>query len=254
MAPSNTVLCGVCDSELTTTNADYWCPECDEKLPSQCLKHHNASKATRNHAVISVDNYIQLPPSIANISQHCSQHDRKFHDYCPQHESLCCPHCIQSNHAACVGIVLLEKIIQTAKTSALLECLDQNLKDIKLNVERIVRDRKQNLAEIQKQRQKFHEETKQVRNKINEHIGSLEQRILQDLYAAEEEFKSQIENVLGKLVVNMEKVDLFQTNTSAIKEHASDLQAFLGSKMIETEIQTHEKFLKSLFDDDRHTL
>ncbi|XP_052098619.1 uncharacterized protein LOC127733297 [Mytilus californianus] len=249
MASSSKVLCGVCESQHTTTNAEYWCPECDEGLCSQCLKYHNASKASRNHDVISVDDYKQLPSSIANISQHCSQHDRKFQMYCPQHESLCCPLCIQSNHAACVGILSLENVIQTAKTSVLFERLDHNLKDIKMNAERVVKDRKQNIAEIQKQRHKIHDEIKQVRNNINEHLDSLEQRILQDLYAAETKIKTQIEDILGKLVVNMEKVGLLQTNMSAIKEYASDLQAFLGSKMIETEIQKHEIFIQSLFDD-----
>ncbi|VDI66257.1 Hypothetical predicted protein [Mytilus galloprovincialis] len=40
-----------------------------------------------------------------------------------------------------------------------------------------------------------------------------------------------------------------ENNISAINEYASDLQAFLGSKMIETEIQKYETFLQSLFDD-----
>ncbi|XP_052087115.1 uncharacterized protein LOC127724235 [Mytilus californianus] len=249
MASSSTITCGVCESQHTTTKADFWCPECDEGLCSQCLKHHSASKGTRNHEVISVDNYKQLPPSIANISQYCSLHDRKFQNYCPQHESLCCPQCIQSNHATCNGILSLENVIQTAKTSVLLESLDQNIKNLKINVERLVEDRKQNLDEIQKQRQKFYDNIKLVRNKINEHLDSLEQRIIQDLYAAETKVKSQIEDLLSKLAENSENINSMQKNISAIKDYASDLQAFLGSKMIETEIQKHEIFMQSLYDD-----
>ncbi|CAG2251786.1 unnamed protein product [Mytilus edulis] len=198
MASSSTVICGVCESQHMTSNADVWCPECDEGLCSECLKHHNASKATRNHGVIPVDNYKQLPPSIADISQYCSQHDRKFQNYCPQHESVCCPLCIHSNHANCVGILSLEKVIQTAKTSVLLESFDQNVKNIKMNIKIVVEDRKQNLVEIQKQKQKFHDEIKQVRNQINEHLYTLEQQIPQDLYAAEKKVKSQIEGLARK--------------------------------------------------------
>ncbi|XP_052087114.1 uncharacterized protein LOC127724234 [Mytilus californianus] len=249
MASSSTIICGVCESQHTTIKADFWCPECDEGLCSQCLKHHNASKATRTHGVISVDRYKQLPPSIANISQYCSLHERKFQNYCPQHESLCCPLCIQLNHATCNGILSLENVIQTAKTSALLEILDQNIKNLKMNVERVVEDRKQNLHEIQKQRHKFSDDIKQVRNKINEHLDSLEQRIVQDLYAAETKVKSQIEVLLDKLADNSENINSMQKNISAIKDYASDLQAFLGSKMMETEIQKHKIFMQSLFDD-----
>lgn len=249
MASSGTIICGVCDSQHTTTKADVWCPECDEGLCSQCLKHHNASKATRKHRVLSVDNYKQLPPFIANISQYCSLHDGKFQNYCPQHECLCCSLCIQSNHATCNGILSLENVVQTAKTSALLESLDQNIKNLKISVKRVVEDLKQNLDEIQKQRQKFYDDIKQVRNKINEHLDSLEQRVIQDLYAAETQIKSHIEDLLGKLAENSECVNSMQNNISAIKDYASDLQAFLGSKMIETEIQKHEIFMQSLFDD-----
>ncbi|XP_071168956.1 eukaryotic translation initiation factor 3 subunit A-like [Mytilus edulis] len=249
MTSSIKVICGVCESQHRTTNADFWCPECDEGLCSQCLKYHNALKATRLHEVIPVENYKQLPTSIANISHHCSEHDRTFQNYCPQHESICCPLCIHSNHANCVGILSLEKVIQTAKTSVLLESFDQDLQNIKMNIERVVQDRKQNLFEIQKQKQKFHDEIKQVRYKVNEHLDTLEQQILQDLYAAEKKVKSEIEDLLGKLAKNTEKVNAMENNVSAIKDYASDLQTFLGSKMIETEIQKYETFLQSLFDD-----
>ncbi|VDH95074.1 Hypothetical predicted protein [Mytilus galloprovincialis] len=249
MAASSIVVCGVCESQYSTTTAEFWCPECDEGLCSKCLNFHNASKALRYHGVIFIDNYKQLPPSIANISQFCSEHNRKFQNYCLQHESLCCPLCIQYTHDKCMGILSLEKVIETAKTSALLESLDLNLKDIKINFERVVKDRKQNLAEIQVQRQKFYDEIKQVRIKINEHLDILEQRTLNDLLAAEKTIKSQIEDVLEKIAKNTEKVNLLQTDMRAIKIYASDLQAFLGSKMIEKEIQTHEKFMQSLFED-----
>ncbi|CAC5355259.1 unnamed protein product [Mytilus coruscus] len=186
MASPSTCLCGVCDSQHITANADYWCPECDEGLCSQYLKYHNASKATRNHGVLSVDNYKQLPPSVSNVSQYCSQHDRNFHGYCPQHENLCvfCPSMLPV-----LGYYRLRKSYRQQRKSVLFESLDQNLKDIKTNVERVIEDRKQNLDEIQKQRQKFHDEIKQVRNRINEHFKSLEQRILKDPYAAETKVK-----------------------------------------------------------------
>ncbi|VDI47063.1 Hypothetical predicted protein [Mytilus galloprovincialis] len=185
----------------------------------------------------------------SNISPYCSLHDRKFQNYCPQHESIGCPLCIQSNHANCVGILSLENVIQTAKTSALLESLDQNLRDNKINAERIEKDRKHNLAEIKKQGQKFHDDIKQVRRQINEHLDSLEQLLLKDLYAAEEKVISQIEDLLEKLTKHTELLAVLQSNMSAIKEYASNLQAFLGSKMIEKETKKHELFMQSLFED-----
>ncbi|XP_071171076.1 uncharacterized protein [Mytilus edulis] len=135
------------------------------------------------------------------------------------------------------------------QTSVLLKSLDENLKYIKINAEKVVKDRKQNLEEIQNQRQKICDEIKKVRNKINAHLDGLEQLIHQDLYSAEEKVKAQIEDLLRKLAEHTENIEILQTNMSAIKEYASDLQAFLGSKMIETEIKKHEILMQSLFED-----
>ena len=48
MATSSDVLCSICEAQHTIKNADNWCPECEEGLCSECLKHHNVSKYT-NH-------------------------------------------------------------------------------------------------------------------------------------------------------------------------------------------------------------
>jgi hypothetical protein len=60
MATSRNVLCGICEAQHITKYADQWCFECDEGLCSDCENHHNISKSSRNHGVISIDNYHKL--------------------------------------------------------------------------------------------------------------------------------------------------------------------------------------------------
>ncbi|VDI47070.1 Hypothetical predicted protein [Mytilus galloprovincialis] len=121
-----------------------------------------------------------------------------------------------------------------------------------MNAEKVVIlvDRKQNLVEIKNQRQIIPEEIKQVRNKINGHLDGLKQPIHHDVYAAEEKVKTQIEDLLRKLADHTENIDILQTNMSAIKEYASDLQAFIGSKLIEKELKKQEIFMQSLIEND----
>jgi hypothetical protein len=38
MATSSDVLCSICEAQHTIKNADYWCPECEEGLCSECQK------------------------------------------------------------------------------------------------------------------------------------------------------------------------------------------------------------------------
>jgi hypothetical protein len=69
-----------------TTYADHWCPECDEGLCSDCETHHNISKASRNHGVISIENYHKLPSSISEIGNRCEHHDMKYTLFCQFHD------------------------------------------------------------------------------------------------------------------------------------------------------------------------
>ncbi|CAG2217481.1 PML [Mytilus edulis] len=45
------ILCGICDSQHVTKSADFWCPECDDGLCTECKTHHSFSKASRHHDV-----------------------------------------------------------------------------------------------------------------------------------------------------------------------------------------------------------
>lgn len=250
MATSGDIVCGVCEVEHITKDADHWCPECEQGLCSQCLRYHNALKSSRNHGIISIDSYKQLPPSIINIKQYCPDHDRKFKNYCPQHECLCCPLCIPANHKDCRGILALEEIIKSFKTSTLLDSMERSIQGIKINMDKIIENKKQNLATIKNQRQKFQDEIKEMRGKIIKHLDKLEQQILEELSTEETKVKLQIENIFTKLLKNSEKVDMLQSNITTIKRYASDMQAFLGSRTIDADIQRQEKTMQAFFDDE----
>lgn len=137
MASSNSTLCGVCECQHLTTNATFWCPECDEGLCSTCLKYHNASKSTRNHEIISVDKYRQLPSFVVRVQQYCSEHDKKYQLYCLQHNP-CCPHCFTTTHKKC-NLMALDEIVKTSKTSASFDNLEQSLNHLKENIKRITK-------------------------------------------------------------------------------------------------------------------
>jgi DNA-binding beta-propeller fold protein YncE len=95
----------------------------------------------------------------------------------------------------------------------------------------------------------FQDQIKQMRVKINSHLDTLEQNILQELDDTEDKIKSKIDNMLKQLSQNSKNVEGFQKDIRAVKEYASDLQAFLGSKAIEGEIKKEEENLMALSED-----
>ena len=249
MATSSDVLCSICEVQDTIKNADNWCPECEEGLCSECLKHHSASKYTKSHEVISIDNYHKIPQSVSKIVQHCTEHDRQYQNYCPMHESLCCPLCIYENHNECVGLLAIENIIKTAKTSAMLDSIEDTLKDMSSNMERVIRDREENLTKITDQRRKIHNEIYEERRKINEHLDKLEEQVIRNLDAEEAKIKSEIKNLLVKLNKKAITIEMLQSKLSAVKLYASDLQTFLGGRTILREVEEEEMYVTTLLED-----
>lgn len=244
--------CGICEVRQIILEANVWCSECGEGLCSECLEHHKISRSSKHHVAIPIKNYNKLPSSMAGIVNFCDKHHgRKYENYCPSHEQLCCPECISVDHKKCNGILLLQDVIKTAKTSALLDSIETNIKNIKSNIENIKEDRKQNLAIIHDQRQTFQEKINQVRTKVYSHLETLEQQIMKNMDATEAKIKRETDTLTAELSDKVKVADELEENVLAIREYATDLQVYIGSKSIENEIQKEENYLQSLLDDGR---
>jgi hypothetical protein len=77
----------------------------------------------------------------------------------------------------------------------------------------------------------------------------MEQRIMGELIDVEENVKLQIENILTELSKRTDTINEIQGTILALKEYASDLLTFLGSKSIEVEVEKQEKYVESLSED-----
>ncbi|CAG2251627.1 TRIM2_3 [Mytilus edulis] len=215
----------------------------------ECHDHHSISKSSKHHEAISIESYKKLPTTITKILTYCHEHDMKYTNYCPHHEKLCCPACIYVDHKSCTDIQLLQHVLKTAKTSALLDSIELSIEDIKSNIKDIIEDRQRNITTIHDQRQIYQHEINQIRNKVNFYIDTLEQNMLKDIDDAENEANAEMEKLIAKLTEKKQVTDIFVQNISAIKKYASDLQAFIGSKSIEAEVEAEEKYLHSLIKD-----
>ncbi|CAG2249046.1 unnamed protein product [Mytilus edulis] len=250
MAASNVILCGICDAQHTSNVADYWCPECDEGLCSTCKNHHGVSKASRQHGIISIDDYKKLPDEICKVEQNCREHDRKFQMFCPRHDQLCCLICISENHKECTGMYPIDEVIKSSRTSTLFDSLEKSLKDIEENIERVVKDREANLVEIKQQHLKSLNNIKDTRQKINSRLDELEKHMIDNLNSTETQLKLKIDTLLNKLSEKKNEIEILKTNLMSVKQHGSDLQAFIGSKMLEKDVAEELKYVKNISKDD----
>jgi exonuclease VII large subunit len=143
----------------------------------------------------------------------------------------------------------IENIIKTAKTSAMLDSIEDTLKDMSSNMERVIRYREENLTKITDQRRKIHNEIQEERRKINEHLDKLEEHIIGNLDTEEEKIKSEIENLLEKLNKRAITIEMLQSKLSAVKLYASDLQTFLGGRTLLREVEEEDMYVSTLLED-----
>lgn len=126
--------------------------------------------------------------------------------------------------------------------------MEQSLKEMKNNIERIVKDRRQNLEIIKNQRQRFQTDIKEIRDKINTHPDKLEQEILQDIEAAEQKVMSQIDRFVLKVSNHEKTIDELQ-KIYLRRESLQLTFSHFGGKMLDAKIKNEKGFMMSLLED-----
>jgi hypothetical protein len=51
---------------------------CEDFLCTDCNRHHFRSSSSKQHIVISMENYQKLPSSILSIKNRCTKHGNKY--------------------------------------------------------------------------------------------------------------------------------------------------------------------------------
>ncbi|CAG2229951.1 unnamed protein product [Mytilus edulis] len=227
---TNTSICGICSLRQITKVSDHWCPECEEAICNECKEHHKLLKATRRHETIPISDYKSIPSFITDIQQSCIQHDEHYQQYCIDHALPICFKCI-NDHRQC-NVSTLENVTINVKTSGQFLDLESRLDDLLNNIDRMKKDRNANVINIEKMK------TRQVKE--------IQQKIIKDLKDKESQSKERIQKVLSSVKEKETMINQCLVNFQSIKQHASNLQTFLGIKDIEVKVAENEQYLQSL--------
>ncbi|CAC5361603.1 unnamed protein product [Mytilus coruscus] len=243
---TNWTTCGTCHFCHITKPSVFWCSECDEGLCHECTEHHSISKATRGNSTVAIDEYKKLPSTILEISQTCKYHNEKIQIYCNQHDCPCCKKCIVETHNECKEFVDIDDVVKDVKSSNAFVDIEHTLAEISENIRRIRKDREENLTAIKETREKVESEIKMTKLKIVSYLDKLQEDILSELSETEESESKLIQKLLTSVQQTEKDVTEYQHNIANIKQHASDLQAFLVLKQIEHDVEEKDKFIQTL--------
>ncbi|XP_063397588.1 uncharacterized protein LOC134681873 [Mytilus trossulus] len=243
MASASEIDCGPCKYRTIVVPGIVWCPICEEGLCSECLDHHKAVKALRNHDTIPIDCYQDIQKEVRDLDLQCTLHNEKYELYCPVHEVHCCFQCANSEHNKCIGVTLLHKFIENIKSSASLVSLEQALQERITHFEKIKLNRKGNINRIEKQASDMEEGIGNIRSDLENRIAATESQLKTDLKIQKQEQISSIHDVINQLESHSNVCSEMTSTLSKLKKNGTNFQLYTIIKKYEANLKKEDKAL-----------
>ncbi|CAG2210491.1 unnamed protein product [Mytilus edulis] len=245
MASLVTDYCTLCNDDGTSTEAVRWCIECEVFLCTDCEKHHKKSRSSKAHNTMSTIDYHNLPTFMKEISSQCRDHKKKYELYCSFHACPCCVMCITDKHQKCQEMKPLSDVLKQVKSSASVQLFEKDLKDVKENLEEIIKYLNRRINTSTEQKTKAAEQIRSMRKSINDFLNKLEQEILNDLDSKQSKLKSKMNTLLQQLKTQANQMSQLQSEFYKM-QYATKLQTYVGLREIEKTTSEAAKYLEDL--------
>ncbi|CAG2190181.1 unnamed protein product [Mytilus edulis] len=228
---STPVLCGPCFYNNKTVKATTWCVECEEGFCQDCQNVHKATKISRGHQLITIDDYRTIQH--VTVDQTCRQHSKQFDWFCKSHDEPLCKACVSFEHKICPDVVPLEDVTANAKHSTVIQDLEDAINRLLQNIEDLIRDRHTVSESIQAKRRDIEKTVTDTREKAVRFFDELQHRHWLRNQQQFEDFE-EAQKSLIKL----------KEQTLMLKDFASDRHAFLGTKQVYKDLDKEIKSIK----------
>ncbi|XP_071161843.1 E3 ubiquitin-protein ligase TRIM71-like [Mytilus edulis] len=246
MASSDVDICTLCYDEYNSKEAIAWCTECEEFLCKDCEKHHKKMKISDDHKTMSIEDYHKLPQFVQDMSTYCQDHMEKFKLYCSFHACPCCEKCCSDKHKKCRDMKPLSDVVAQVKSSAWVQLLDQDLKDVKESFEEIIKYLKSRVNTCKFQKIQAFAKIQYMKNSIDELFNKLEKEIKYDLEYKHSELESEMNTLLLQLEQRANQINQLQSDFSQMTQHATELQMYVGLKEIEKTTSKAAQYIDDL--------
>ena len=170
-------LCDECRRENEEEVATDWCKSCLESLCKTCVKFHKRNASSRNHELIPVSNKSKVPIEIESRAS-CNDHNAPVEYMCFDHEELCCPKCVCTNHRKCNRVDEIEKTAESLIQSGTLKKLRHEILQHNDVLFKAKTDVEATMKCIDETSDKISQESTDQRDKLVRHINALVEPIL----------------------------------------------------------------------------
>ncbi|VDI09189.1 Hypothetical predicted protein [Mytilus galloprovincialis] len=140
----------------------------------------------------------------------------------------------------------LSDVLKQVKSSASVQLFEKDLKDVKENLEEIIKylNRRINTSTVQKT--KAAEQIRSMRKYIDDFLTKLEQEILDDLETKQSKLKSRMNTLLQQLKTQANQMSQLQSEFSKMTQYATELQMYVGLREVEKTTSEAAKYLEDL--------
>ncbi|XP_076088644.1 uncharacterized protein LOC143059065 [Mytilus galloprovincialis] len=243
MATGKIIPCGPCNVDDVTKNAWRWCTSCEEGLCEDCEHVHRRSKASRNHQVISIEDYRKIEN--VSISQVCEHHGENLEWFCKIHDEILCVACVPSKHKACSDVVPISESSANSRQSASLFDLEETIEGTLNNVTLCIKNRESATKELEKQEMAVKSMVLQTRTKMNVHLDKLQEKLLHELRSTSQTCISKYMKIIRKLKSTEEMLTKLREETKHMKQFSSDVQVFLGTRQMKKRVGSEVETIKN---------
>ncbi|VDH94077.1 Hypothetical predicted protein [Mytilus galloprovincialis] len=240
---ASVISCGPCLYDETHQNASKWCTSCEEGLCKDCEKTHRKTKTTRDHKLISIDNYRKIKD--VPISLDCSVHDKKLEWFCKSHDKTLCVVCLPTEHRSCSDVIPIDVAAAKSRQSTAMSDLQEAIEVTLRNITLCISNRNTARKDIEKQEKDIRTIVKVTRTKINNYLDKLEEKLIQTLASESETCNSKCNNFLQQFNTQEVKMIKLKDQVYQMKEFASDLQVFLGTRQIDKLVMSETESIKT---------
>ncbi|CAC5361311.1 unnamed protein product [Mytilus coruscus] len=244
--------CGPCLYDETHQNARKWCTSCEEGLCEECEKTHKKTKTSRDHKLISIHDYPKIKD--VPIIFTCSDHDKKLEWFCKSYDKALCVVCIPTEHRSCSDVIPIDVAATNARQSTAISDLQEAIGVTLRNITLCINSRNTATKDIEKQEKDIRRIIRSTRTKINSHLDELKEKFMQTLVSATKTCKSKCNNFLQQFNIQKAKLIKLKDQVLQMKEFASDLQVFLGTRQIDklvmSEIESIKTSTDSIYDNN----
>lgn len=243
---SSSILCGPCQYEDNIKGAKKWCTDCEDGYCEDCEKVHRSTKMSRNHTLISTADYQKIKD--VSVKQICEDHGKRFDLYCSTHDQPLCLACV-NQHKSCTDVTPLDEAARNAKQSTAFADVEDTINGALKNIGKCIEDQESTGIHVEIQKQMITNSIKEIRDKINNQFNVLEQKLINDLSVKSAKCKSSLEKTIKQLNASEKKLNQLKEETQKMKEFASDVQVFLGTREMNTivakEIETFTRTINA---------